>query len=386
MGIVKEYLLFSSEYSGSAGSGGAAQATCTFTPVSIPLLTHYNAVLKIDLKVNNTSYIDSARDSQLEIGSGAGPDSYEWAVNSPYRATTFITTSYATYYIPMRMLVIHGSDMDVTNIQRSRFYVYATGGTLTIYMREASIILYPKWADIRDYIDDELSGVQALWDFDSNVTDRIAGEVPNNGAPIYGADRFGITRAVTFDGGGGGVFYETAKANAYLNNVNDWTIGFWGKFDVDTGFIYSEGTPWVTFQVYLNGNTRMYVSAWHASVSGNWVTGSSDSGYVNIGGWSYYVISLEGGGVGSGTLHFWRDGVKYTDKAGSTQYNSGTDCYCFGDTIAAYGAGGAHQYLTGSLSEFYIKNVSCGSTFDALSHYMRGLRRRPYRFEPGVRV
>lgn len=134
--------LYNGERSGSASSGNYVNAYTEFDPISCADLTKADGILKIDLKVNNISYIDP-NDGQLEITSYQGPDSEEWYYSfatDSYGIKSKLDTSYKTFYIPLSYFSDAGGGLNVNKINYIRWYMKASGGTLEIYWRNAEVL------------------------------------------------------------------------------------------------------------------------------------------------------------------------------------------------------------------------------------------------------
>jgi hypothetical protein len=117
----------------------AAVATVTFTPVSIPDLTRTSRYyLTIDLKCTNIDLHTS--NSQLEIGSNTLTDVNEWNYIWNNERAGYITNDWQTFNIPISSFT-GGSDLDVNDIKRIRWYVHFSEEE-TIYWRNAKIVKY----------------------------------------------------------------------------------------------------------------------------------------------------------------------------------------------------------------------------------------------------
>jgi len=115
------------------------RASAAFNPVPLPQLTKANGTLVIDLKASHPSLF-SLTNTQLEIGSGGGPDVEEWAVGATEIIALGITNAWQTFEIPFSTMYQVGAPIDVASgINWIRFYSTSTGIPMTLFWRNAAV-------------------------------------------------------------------------------------------------------------------------------------------------------------------------------------------------------------------------------------------------------
>jgi hypothetical protein len=170
--------LYLPEVTGTSVGTGAAVATTTFPVCNCTGLLKTNCYLTIDLKCSNSA---SKTSSQFEIGSSASVDTYEWFCD-PFSLVT-ITSTYQTFNIPLTTWTTGGTELDVTNIIRIRWYAYFTEAQ-TISWKNAKIINY---YDTAAPVPTITGGTTAASDGSNtdHVTASLSGASSNDGAGRY---------------------------------------------------------------------------------------------------------------------------------------------------------------------------------------------------------
>jgi len=167
-----------------------------------------------------------------------------------------------------------------------------------------------------------------------------------------------------------------------FNKKPTWTLSSWVlpyNIGGDTGFIYSEGNPLVTFDLKISSAGAIVICIWNAQYSGYWLCATSSNGAIKFNSWNFITITLENGGVGTGTLKFYSNGNYIPSSTGQMEDNSQTSYSAIGDNV------GAHYGSTQPAAPFYgfIANLQTYSTALTLQEiqylYQQGLGGGPIR-------
>lgn len=119
------------------------------------------------------------------------------------------------------------------------------------------------------------------------------GDGLSDGAPVAG---FG--QAFRFDG-----LDDYIDVEASLNERPDWTFQAWVKPEAgNSGIIYSEGNPFVTFEIRVTDSLGIRVSSWHQDKPDNWKRFSTPDNVIIPGQWNLLAVRLQGGGINTGSL------------------------------------------------------------------------------------
>ncbi len=134
--------LYSSEVSGwPSPSPGVVAASKLFTAVDCTGLTKDNGMLVIDIKVSTSGYIDTTILGQIEITSAGTYDSEEWHYVLYNMDLSRITDEYQTFYFLLRDFNTTGGELDVSQIDYIRLYVYCTHTNgIYLYWRNAKVM------------------------------------------------------------------------------------------------------------------------------------------------------------------------------------------------------------------------------------------------------
>jgi hypothetical protein len=137
----------------------------------------------------------------------------------------------------------------------------------------------------------------AYWELNGDLTDSIGS---NHGSTSIGGVNpdSGVTPTTGLVGQGyafdGSIDY-IYLTNPVINGRSDWTWSGWIKpnssFAGET--IYSEGTPWIEFAIYVYSNGNMYVSMF----DGTWLQVSTSGNEITLDEWNHITITLSGGGT-----------------------------------------------------------------------------------------
>jgi hypothetical protein len=133
-----------------------------------------------------------------------------------------------------------------------------------------------------------------------------------------------------------------------FNKKPTWTLSSWVfpyNTGGSTGFIYSEGNPAATFELWIDSSGAIVVGIWNAQYSGNWLFATSSSGAVKFNSWNFITITLENGGVGTGTLKFYSNGNYISSSTGQMENNDYTSYSAIGDNVGAHYGGTQRAYL-----------------------------------------
>lgn len=90
---------------------------------------------------------------------------------------------------------------------------------------------------------------------------------------------------------------------SFINKRPEWTFEAWVyPASTNSGTIYSEGNPLVTFEVTQSTDNRLHVGAWNQHKPSNWMHFYTDDNALTTGEWNYISVTLEDGGVESGLV------------------------------------------------------------------------------------
>jgi len=120
-----------------SGTGNPAGTDKVFTAVNCSGLTKANGYLKIDLKCDTPANMSTI--GALELTSSGIPDVNEWTMVD--LTGLGITTDYQTFYIPLADWGTTSGELNVAAINFIRWYNFSTDGNITIYWRNAYIII-----------------------------------------------------------------------------------------------------------------------------------------------------------------------------------------------------------------------------------------------------
>ena len=310
-------VLYSGETSGSSST--AAVAARSFTAINYTGLTKSNGVLKIDLKVNNTNYIDNSTNCQLEITSSAGPDTEEWNYTmdvsyDPLGIAAQLDTTYKTFYMPLSYFGTSGGELVVNQIDYLRWYMKAVNGTLIIYWRNAEIVL------LEDTVLDSTQNSNSGSGTNLSSSNLVAGPI-GNGLDVS------TTRI-------------TVPHDASLDASSALTVDFSCKPDTSTGdYACVVGkrstTSSVNYEIYFNATSRTL----------NWANGSGySSTFVPTINTVYHItVSCDGS-----TVYFYINGSLYTTIAAGFGATN-TEPFYIGAIESPY-----TQYYEGILDEIRV--------------------------------
>lgn len=204
------------------------------------------------------------------------------------------------------------------------------------------------------------SGPLAYWKLDDTTFVDSSGNGDTGSCPGGLCPTLDAAGHMGSSGSFNGVSNYINLARSSLNQAPQWTFSTW-VYPVGDGYIYTEGIPAVTFVVGISGGS-VITYMWNQNLSGNWMTASSPAGSINYNTWNHVAVTLENGGVGTGTLKFYVNGVLVSTVAGQMEDNTSALYAALGDNIGAYGGGQGHAYFKGKLDEvrIYGRALSAG--------------------------
>jgi len=137
--------LYSSEiYAGNSSLPGYVSVIKSFTAVDCTGLTKANGMLAIDIKISpaDSSYLSLEIPGQIEITSAGTYDSEEWHYVLYNADLGRLTTEYQTFYFLLRDFITTGGELDVSQINYIRVYVYSkhTQYNLYLYWKNAKVM------------------------------------------------------------------------------------------------------------------------------------------------------------------------------------------------------------------------------------------------------
>ncbi|NPA75567.1 MAG: hypothetical protein GXO25_05760, partial [Euryarchaeota archaeon] len=163
--------------------------------------------------------------------------------------------------------------------------------------------------------------------------------------------------ALYFDGQKSYVTIQKAS----LNKLTTWTWSAW-VYPSNSGYIYSEGNPLVTFFINVLGNGAIQVGMWNKNTNNYWITATSSSNAVKFNAWNLITITLENGGTGTGTIKFYVNGSLINTANGQEENHDYSKYAAIGANIGGISGPQSLEPFKGRVDELRILDKALDAT------------------------